>query len=185
MDLNQTLFELPRLLDENDVAYAVMGGLAVRVYSIPRATQDIDLTITIERPRLAELFDKLEQQGFSIPDAYRSGWVDSVADIPLVKLRRYLADRGVDVDLFLAETAYQRTLMTRRRFAEIDGHSVYLVSPEDLILLKLIAGRPRDLIDVHDILFTLGQLDRNYLRKWAQELGVSEALEQALSASDT
>jgi predicted nucleotidyltransferase len=185
MELNETLFDLIRLLDENNVPYAVMGGLAVRVYSIPRATLDIDLTIAIERPHLSGLFDKLEQCEFSVPEVYRTGWVDNVAEMPLVKLRRYVAGRGIDVDVFLAETAYQQILMTRRRVAEIEGSRVVLVSPEDLILLKLVANRPRDLVDVQEILFTLGELDRDYLREWAPKLGVAEALDRALAASDT
>jgi hypothetical protein len=50
-----------------------------------------------------------------------------------------------------------------------------------LILLKLIAGRPRDLVDVQDILFIQGQLDEAYLRRWAAAVGVTEPLEEALS----
>jgi len=54
------------------------------------------------------------------------------------------------------------------------------VSPEDLVLLKLIASRPRDLIDVHDILFTMGELDEQYLATWAERLEIVEALQDAL-----
>ena len=183
MDLNETLFELTSLLEESRIPYAVMGGLAVRVYSIPRATQDVDLTVTVNQSQLAQLLVELENREFSVPEAYRSGWVDSVADMPLVKLRRYVAGRGVDVDLFLTETSFQQSLMQRRRSAEIEGHAVQLVSPEDLILLKLVASRPRDLIDVQDILFTQGDLDESYLHHWAKELDVLPKLKNALGGT--
>jgi hypothetical protein len=49
-----------------------------------------------------------------------------------------------------------------------------------LVLLKLIANRPRDHGDVADILFTQGELDRTYLRHWATELGVLDKLEVAM-----
>ena len=68
----------------------------------------------------------------------------------------------------------------RRRFFEVSGRQVALVGPEDLLLLKLTAARPRDLVDVQELLFTLGTLDESYLREWAAELGVAEKLEQAL-----
>jgi hypothetical protein len=56
----------------------------------------------------------------------------------------------------------------------------WLVSPEDLILLKLVAARRRDFSDAGDVLFMQGQLDETYMRHWAKELGVLDKLEQVL-----
>ena len=58
---------------------------------------------------------------------------------------------------------------------------VWLISPEDLILLKLLAGRHRDRGDIADIVFTQGQLDADYMRQWADRLGVRDALENVLT----
>ena len=49
-------------LERMSIEYAVMGGLAVRAYSIPRATYDIDFTIALEHERLPELFNALEDK---------------------------------------------------------------------------------------------------------------------------
>jgi hypothetical protein len=57
---------------------------------------------------------------------------------------------------------------------------VWLVSPEDLILLKLLANRPRDIADIGDVFFMQGQLDVTYMKKWAQRLGVADRLEPFL-----
>lgn len=92
----------------------------------------------------------------------------------------YLEGHGIDVDIFLAESRFQESLLARRQREDFEGGRIWFVSPEDLILLKLVAGRPRDLIDVQDILFTQGQLDETYLRRWAAALGVTERLEEAL-----
>ncbi len=54
-------------------------------------------------------------------------------------------------------------------------------SPEDLILFKLLAGRPRDLVDVSDVLFMQGQLDVQYMRGGAHKLDVLPQLEQAIA----
>jgi hypothetical protein len=96
--------------------------------------------------------------------------------------RAYLEGRGIDVDLFLAESHFQHELLARRCLQEIDHLSVWIASPEDLVLLKLLSGRPRDPADIGDILFTQGQLDEAYMRHWAQQLGISAELEQALAA---
>ncbi len=180
-ELVQTLRDLVSLFERQGTPYAVMGGIAVRIYAIPRPTFDVDVTLAIPRDRLPELYASLEELGLSVPEAYQSGWVDSVAGMPLVKARLYLEGRGVDVDLFLAESEYQRELLARRRQAEVEGFWAWFVSPEDLVLLKLVAHRPRDLADIGDILFVQGQLDEGYLRRWAAELGVLEGLERVLS----
>jgi hypothetical protein len=118
--LSQALGQLSQLLEQMGLPYAVMGGLAVRLYGIPRATYDIDLTVAIERARLPDLFQAAEGLGYSVPEAYSSGWTDQVAGMPLIKLRLYLEGHGIDIDIFLAETTFQRVLLQRRRREETD-----------------------------------------------------------------
>jgi hypothetical protein len=179
-ELGKALEDFTRLFNELSIPYVVMGGIAVRVYGIPRPTYDIDITIAIGRPRLPALYDAIRQIGYFIPESYEQGWVDQVAGMPLVKARLYLGERGVDIDLFLAESQYQQQLLVRRRQEAFGESSVWLVSPEDLVLLKLLAHRPRDLADIGDILFTQGQLEETYMRHWAERLGVLDGLEEVL-----
>jgi hypothetical protein len=84
----------------------------------------------------------------------------------------------------IAETSFQREVLERRVAAGVEGRDVKLVSAEDLILFKLVAGRPRDLIDVQDVLFTQGELDEPYLRRWAGPLGVEARLDEVLAARE-
>jgi len=67
--------------------------------------------------------------------------------------------------------------------AEFDDRRIWIVTAEDLILLKLIANRPQDQIDVSDLLFVQGQLDEPYMRKWAASLEITDRLNTALSSS--
>jgi predicted nucleotidyltransferase len=179
-EVEEALFDLTALLDREAIPYAVMGVLAVRVYSIPRATQDVDITIEVSRDKLEDLRDVLYEHGCSIPPVYDSGWLDQVAGMSLFKVKRHIGDHSIDLDIFIAESSFQRELLRRRSPIDISGRRIALVSPEDLLLLKIIAGRPRDKIDVQDMLFTLGELDNDYLNKWAKSLGVIEELEQAM-----
>lgn len=179
-DLPDVVEDFVSLFEDRRIEYALMGGIAVRVYGIPRPTYDVDFTAAIPRDSLPDFYDAVEQAGYTVPESYRSGYVDQIAGMPLVKFRLYLEGRGVDVDLFLAETAYQEEVLRRRRHEVINGLSAWLVTPEDLILLKLVAGRPRDRADISDIRFVQGELDEEYMRSWAGDLGVSEALEDVL-----
>lgn len=176
-----TLHSLIDLLDKLVISYAVMGGIAVRAYGVPRPTYDIDLTISLDRDKLPTLFEELRKIDYAIPEPYERGWVDEVSHLKLLKFRRYVGEQSIDVDLFLAESEFQQDVMARRSFAEAEGRRIWLVSPEDLILLKLLAARPRDLGDVADVLFMQGELDVEYMRRWAEKLGVSAGLEQSLA----
>ncbi len=105
--------------------------------------------------------------------------------LPIIKLQRYIRGESLDVDVFLAESEFQEKVMRRRSQLDADGRLTWVVSPEDLVLLKVLAGRPRDLGDVADVLFIQGQLDVQYMRHWASELGISQELEQALADRPT
>ena len=71
-------------------------------------------------------------------------------------------------------------MLERRVWRRIDGWEAWFASAEDLILLKLLAGRPKDMLDVADILFIQEDLDTGYLRTQAASLAVGPMLEQAL-----
>lgn len=72
------------------VRYAVMGGIAVRFNGIPRATYDVDFTVAVEQKRLPELYRRVRDLGYTVPESYDSGWVDRIAEMPLVKARLYI-----------------------------------------------------------------------------------------------
>jgi predicted nucleotidyltransferase len=179
--ITDTLRALVDLLDQLSIKYAVMGGVAVRAHGIPRPTYDIDLIIVLERDRLPELFQRLRGCDFAVPEVYETGWVDRIKDMPLLKLRRYIRDGSLDVDLFLAESEFLAEVMKRRTSLDAEGRMLWVVSPEDLVLLKLLAGRPRDLGDVADVLFMQGKLDEAYMQRWAAELGIGTELDRALA----
>jgi hypothetical protein len=176
---------LTHIFEGLGIDYAIMGGMAVRMHALPRPTYDLDFTLAIERSALPSLFAAAESAGFVVPEGYRSGWVDRVAGLPLLKLKHYLSEaRSIDVDIFLAETPFQESVLQRRQRHSVDGWEAWFVSAEDLILLKLLADRPRDRIDVADILFVQGKVDEVYLRNWAHTLRIGDRLESALSKPD-
>lgn len=183
-DLTTVIHDLVAVFDRLGLRYAIMGGIAVRAHGIPRPTYDVDFTLAVPRDRLEAMFAAITERGYSVPEQYTRGWVDSVGGMPLVKVRLFLDGRAVDADIFIAETDFQREVIARHVTADVEGRSVKLVSAEDLILFKLIASRPRDLIDIQDVLFTQGELDEPYLRRWAGPLGVEKQLDEVLAARE-
>lgn len=172
------------LFERLGVPYAVMGGLAVRLHALPRPTFDVDFMAAIPRDGLLALFDSAEGLGFAVPEAQRSGWVDDVHGLPVVKFQWLLEDRTIDVDVFIAECDFQREILKRRQRHSGAGWEGWFVTAEDLILLKLLADRPKDRADIADILVIQGKLDEAYLRLWAERLGVTEGLESVLRQAE-
>jgi len=180
--VEDVLFEMVDLCDRFKLSYAVMGGLAVRVHGIPRPTFDVDFELSVNSEALHAFFSSAAELGYTIAEPFRNGWRDEVGGMPLVKMKTYLdVGHSVDVDIFIDETAFQHSVMDRRQQLTIEGRKVQFISAEDLILLKLLANRPRDLGDVADVLFVQGQLDEPYLAHWAEQLGIRDRLQTALT----
>jgi hypothetical protein len=184
-DVYDTLLDFVDVLNKLGLRYAVMGGLAVGAFSIPRPTWDVDLTIGIDRDDLSRFFEAVEARSYSVPEAYTRGWLDQLAGMPLVKFKTYCASGTVDIDVFIAENDFQKSLLARSTTMPTEVGPVSIVTAEDLRLLKLIANRPLDLIDVADLLFIQGPLDETYLRQWGRRLGVLPTLEEKLANPPT
>lgn len=183
--LIQAIRDFVTLFESRGLSYAILGGLAARAHGIPRPTWDIDFVIGLDREALPDLFKAAEELGYVVPSAYRAGWVDAVGGMPIVKFGVAISDRSVDVDVFLAESPYLQTVLSRSQRAEVDVNlEVAVVSPEDLVVLKVLSARPRDAIDVQDVLFIQGTLDREYMRQWAEKLNVTPQLDEALRKFD-
>lgn len=180
--IEDVLFEIVDVCEIMKLEFAIMGGIAVRVHGIPRPTFDVDLELSVDHSQLIEFFDRCEKLGYTVGDTYRSGWRDEVGGMPLVKVKTYLpAGNSVDVDVFINETPFQQSIMQRRQHFDLSDRSIPFVTPEDLVLLKLLANRPRDLGDIADVVFIQGQLDQDYLHHWAEILGVTDRLKKNLS----
>lgn len=178
-ELNVPFQDFVGVFERLNIPYALIGGLAVGVHGIPRPTHDLDFTIAVDRAQLPKFLQVVIELGYDVPHEFTTGWVDQVAGMPLIKARQWVEGKNIDVDVFLAESRFQKSLMQRRQQTEVEGLFAWVASAEDLILLKLIAGRPRDLGDIQDILLVQGKLDRTYLEQWANELGVQTRLVEA------
>jgi hypothetical protein len=137
----------------------LIGALAAMRYRLtPRATTDIDFLAL----SLTGLGLRLREQGFQVTETAEPN------QEPYVLFAR---GSGWSVDVLRAETEYQRVAFDRA----VDG----ALSVEDVIVHKLIAGRPRDADDIESILATGVALDQDYINRWAQEWAVIERWEKA------
>lgn len=164
------LTRLAAALDEAGIPYMVIGGQAVLVHGEPRLTRDIDITVGMGTEGLDRLLATVGQAGLRpLPDDPAAFARDTMV-LPAVD-----PDSGVRVDLILSFTSYELEAIERARPAPAGLGSVRFASPEDLVVHKMIAGRPRDLEDVRSILLRNPTLDRESVRRWLRDFETAVA----------
>jgi hypothetical protein len=182
LPLIQALRSLLAFLAREQVDYMLLGGMAIRTLAIPRPTYDLDLQLVTGEADSKAFALRSAQEGYSVDEPHLRGFVDHLRGLSKISMSVPAGDRWVPVDVFLSGSDYQRAAFARRRRHDTDLGPLWLVSPEDLLLHKLIANRPRDRADIADLLLVTGPMDEAYLREWAARLGVSERLEEARRA---
>jgi hypothetical protein len=156
----------------------VFGAQAAVVWGRPRMTADVDATIELETSDLGELLDAASRTGLEPREEHAEQIALDTRVVPLV-----LAKRSLPVDLIIAGSGLEVRFLDRARMVAFGVRKFPLISPEDLVLTKLIAGRPRDLEDVRGILTEQGKkLDFPYIEASLDE--IEEVLERGtLSAT--
>jgi len=161
------LATVARLLDQAGVAYAVIGAHAVNAWVEPRLTADIDVTAHADARGINRLEKVLAGAGWSL-ERQHGATQPSGPDF----VRFASADRLITLEVQTAKTDLQREVIHRAVVAE-DG--VRVATPEDLIVLKLIANRPKDQADLL-ALAALATIDWAYIERWADTWGLRDAL---------
>ena len=157
------------VLEELHLRYAIVGGLAVSAWAVPRATRDADLWVELGDAS-QELEGALRRAGFEVPAM--------AAELQRFGVFRSRAvDSGVFVDMFDAAGPLGEALLSRRKSGKVGDHHVWLASAEDVAVLKAFSDRPRDLDDLVALLAT-GDLDVRYVEDWASKLDRSQGTDE-------
>lgn len=157
-----------------DIPVAVIGGMAVARWQHLRVTKDVDLLIGIESAQVDALLAKLRAAG-----------IQPINEPPVLKLDQYRfiplvyeppdVFLNIHIDLMIADSAFQQLALARStplRLPQLD-FEMRVISCEDLIVFKLIAGRIIDRADVAALLrLNRETLDLSYLSKWIGDLGL-------------
>lgn len=179
-DIPTLLADAWAALGETGATAAVIGGCARNAYAEVRATKDVDFVVDADAQTYPAIQRALASRGFHRGSAV-GGEPGAVPDLELFR-----DEAGRRVDILFAHTAFERSALARRELREpYAGIRVSVVSPEDLIVYKLIAGRPQDRLDVLAMLDALTQsgrmIDWGYIEEWCDVWDAREALERLRS----
>ncbi len=174
--LGDVLAVLARVFDERRLRWYVFGAQAVSVRGAPRATQDVDVTLLADRGSLPAIVGALEAEGLShrYPEI-ADELLAHGAVLPLVHRS------GMEVDLVLGGSGLEVLAASRATRLSLDGVEVPVAHPTDLVVMKVLAGRGKDLDDVHALLAG-GEVDvaaaRDLLSQLEEALGQSDLVQR-------
>lgn len=176
------LHKLITLLEEVGIPYMIAGSLGSSFYGQPRATQDVDVVIDPSGDQLERLIALLDQRDCYVSrdaarDALRRRAMFNVID----------TEAGWKADLIVRkDRAFSMQEFQRRRRIEMMGQTLWIASSEDVILSKLewAQGRQSEVQHADALAVAVahfGQLNLEYLDRWAKELGIEDELVRLLT----
>lgn len=158
--------DILRFLDRKGVRACVIGGLAVQRWGEPRATQDVALTILAPFGEEAGPLDLLLAR-------YRAREPDAREFALQYRVLKLESPDGVAIDVSLGALPFELEVLDRASSWRLaPGLTLRVCSAEDLIIYKLVAARPRDLLDVDGVVRLRHRgLDTARIRRFVRELG--------------
>jgi hypothetical protein len=170
------------------VRYAVGGSLSSSLHGVMRSTLDVDIVADMRLEHIQPLVAALSPEFYADDELMR----DAIERHSSFNLIHY--ETAFKVDVFIPKPRPFDQMQLERRAAAVittdPEHSIYVTSPEDVILSKLewyrmggeVSDRQwRDMLGILKI--QAGNLDLVYLRQWAKELKITDLLERALTES--
>jgi hypothetical protein len=158
------------------VSWYVFGAQAVLIWGRPRLTTDVDVTVRLGHVGTDVLVSALEEDGFDLRIRATPEFVWQARVLPLVH-----QPSGFALDVVLAGPGLEDDFLLRAVVVDVGGTPIPVISPEDLVVTKVLAGRSKDIDDIRGVLAERGdRLDipqvRATLRMLEGALGQSDLL---------
>jgi hypothetical protein len=131
---------------EPELSWYLFGAQAAIVWGSPRLSADVDVTALIDPGALADYLDAMTRSGFDVVFS-DSEFVDRTRVLLFV----HRASR-MPLDVVLAGPGLEEEFLRRAIHIDIDGTPVPVITPEDLIVTKVLAGRAKDIEDVRGVM---------------------------------
>lgn len=151
----------------------VFGAQAVVVYGVPRLSADVDVTLALTPDAPDRFAQDMQTAGFSLrvndPEFVRRTRVMPFVHVPT----------GMPLDVVLAGSGLEEEFLDRAVPTDVGGTHVPIIERSDLIIAKILAGRPKDVDDARALWHLHGaEMDAGRIRRTLQ------LLQEALNQSD-
>jgi hypothetical protein len=150
------------MLDSLRVPHQFGGAVALAWYRSPRATTDIDLNVTVAPEDAAPVLGALQHLGIAVSDENRT----AIARDGQARL----AYDGSYLDLFFATLDLHQEMASWARRVTFGPSRIPILSPEHLIVCKAIFDRPKDWVDIEEIVRWGTNVDVRMVLGWVERL---------------
>jgi len=157
---------LCELLKKSHKQGMIIGGVASSLLGQPRLTADIDATVMIDDKDVDQFLIQASAEGLS-PRRTRSA--EFMRQSAMLLLQHDAS--GVPIDINQGRLPFEQLAAGKAKTKRHGGISIPMPTPEDLIVMKAVAHRPKDLEDIRGIVASQARLDISYIQKHVQSFG--------------
>ena len=169
--------QIARRLQSVGLDYMMTGSMAMAVYTTPRMTRDVDLVVECTAHDVDTIVGLFSHDCYidrsAVAEAIRSQGMFNIIHNDWIIKGDFIVRK---------DDPYRQTEFGRRRDVHVEGTTISVVAPEDLILSKLIwaseSGSELQRRDVKSMLDARLSLDEDYMRSWATRLDVGDLLDE-------
>lgn len=151
-------------LERQNIPYMLIGGQAVLLYGEPRLTRDIDITLGVDVDKFQNIIAVAGNLLLKVLPDHAEDFTRKTMVLPVIH-----EETGIRIDFIFSFSPYERQAIARARRIRMLDQNVCFAAPEDVIIHKIVAGRPRDLEDVRGILVKMPDTDIDYVRRWLKD----------------
>ncbi len=173
------LADLVKWLDATNMPSMVIGGVAASVLGQPRLTQDVDVLAILPEGEWADAVSTAARHGIlprienPLDFAHRSR----------VLLMRHV-ESGIDIDVIFGGLLFEQAAIGNSKIHDIGDLRVRLPRVEDLLIMKAVARRPKDLQDIEGLLAAHPEADVATVRQWVSEFATAMSTSDMLDEFD-
>ncbi len=169
-EMRHALAEAMTAMEQHKVPYALIGGLATSYRSQPRFTKDVDFLVKVPQLVLPALLEDLHQRGFEFDTIATIGeWAQHHMAV--------LSYHGIRIDWLKPLIPVYLHVLDRATEENWLDQPIRIASAEGLILLKLIAFRSQDQVDIENLVAAnRDTLDLAWIKaEWQTLAGLDDA----------
>jgi len=163
-----TLGPLIDWLEAENISSLIIGGVAASLLGRPRFTRDVDVLISLEESQWETFIKAGDRFGF-VPRIDNPVAFAHRSRVFLVRHR----PTGVDVDIAVAGLPFEEESIKQAKWRRVGKLSLPLPTPENLIIMKAIAHRPQDMMDIKALAEVNPKLDVRRIRRYVQEFSAA------------
>lgn len=123
----------------------VIGGYAVLYHAHARFTEDIDIVLGVDIDELDNVL-KVVSDNFIPSSENPEEFVKQTNVLPILE-----KESGIRIDLIFSFLPFERKAIEHSISTFVEDQSVNIIRADELIIYKLLAGRPRDMNDIRSI----------------------------------